>query len=103
MVKFFPSFAASVIAEGGDVLGLSDPALDGNSDAEKISKICKVACWCIQDEENIKPSIGHVVQILEGVMVLMDVNVPPIPRSFKLFIESQEHIMFFTGSSFGQN
>ncbi|KAL2520579.1 Ribosomal protein L6 domain-containing protein [Forsythia ovata] len=39
--------------------------------------------------------MGHVVQILEGVM---DVNVPPIPRSLKLFVESQEHIIFFTVS-----
>ncbi|CAI9772522.1 unnamed protein product [Fraxinus pennsylvanica] len=100
MVKFFPSFAASVIAEGGDILGLLDSALDGNADAEEVAKICKVACWCIQDEENIRPSMGHVVQILEGVM---DVNLPPIPRSLKLFVESQEQIMFFTDSSSGQS
>ncbi|KAL2547848.1 G-type lectin S-receptor-like serine/threonine-protein kinase [Forsythia ovata] len=100
MVKFFPSFATRVTAEGGDVLGLLDPALDGIADAEEVSKICKVACWCIQDEENIRPSMGHVVQILEGVM---DVNLPPIPRSHQLFVESQEHIMFFTDSSSGQS
>ncbi|KAL2524092.1 G-type lectin S-receptor-like serine/threonine-protein kinase [Abeliophyllum distichum] len=98
MVKFFPSFAASVTAEGGDILSQLDPALDGNADAEEVSKICKVACWCIQDEENIRPSMGHVVQILEGVM---DVNLPPIPRCLKLFAESQENIMFFTDSSSG--
>ncbi|KAL2520580.1 G-type lectin S-receptor-like serine/threonine-protein kinase [Forsythia ovata] len=50
MVKLFPSFAASVIAEDGDVLGLLDPTLDGNADVEEISKICKVACWCIHDD-----------------------------------------------------
>ncbi|KAL2475373.1 G-type lectin S-receptor-like serine/threonine-protein kinase [Abeliophyllum distichum] len=85
MVKFFPSFAASVTVEDGDILGLLDPALDGNVDVEEISKICKVACWSIQDEENIRPSMGHVVHILEGVM---DVNVHPIPISLKLFVES---------------
>ncbi|CAA2954137.1 G-type lectin S-receptor-like serine/threonine-protein kinase At2g19130 [Olea europaea var. sylvestris] len=100
MVKFFPSLAASVIAEGGDILDLLDPALDKNADAEEVAKLCKVACWCIQDEENIRPSMGHVVQILEGVM---DVNLPPIPRSLKLFVESQEQIMFFTDSSSGQS
>ncbi|CAI9759947.1 unnamed protein product [Fraxinus pennsylvanica] len=100
MVKFFPSFAASVIAEGGDILGLLDPALDRHVDAEEVSKICKVASWCIQDEENIRPSMGHVVQILEGIL---DVNLPPIPRSLKLFVESQEQIVFFTDSSSGQS
>ncbi|KAL2524559.1 G-type lectin S-receptor-like serine/threonine-protein kinase [Abeliophyllum distichum] len=100
LVKFFPSFAASVTEEGGDVFGLLDPALNGNADAEEVSKICKVACWCIQDEENIRPSMGHVIQILERVM---DVNLPPIPRTLKLFVESQEHMIFFTDSSSGQS
>ncbi|PIN19623.1 Serine/threonine protein kinase [Handroanthus impetiginosus] len=95
-VKYFPSLAARVMVDGGDILGLLDPALDGNADVEEVLKICKVACWCIQDEEDIRPSMGQVVQILEG---LMDVNTPPIPRSLQLFVESQEHIIFFTDSS----
>ncbi|KAG6416936.1 hypothetical protein SASPL_124377 [Salvia splendens] len=71
-VKFFPSWAANAVVNGGDVLGLLDPVLDRNADAEQ------------------------VVQILEG---LMDVNVPPIPRSLQVFVESQEHILFSTDSS----
>lgn len=95
-VKFFPSLAASVAANGGDVLSLLDPILDRNADAEEVLKISKIACWCIQDDENTRPSMGQVVQILEG---LMDVNVPPVPRSLQVFVESQEHIVFFTDSS----
>ncbi|KAG8386956.1 hypothetical protein BUALT_Bualt03G0202600 [Buddleja alternifolia] len=95
-VKFFPSWAASVTIDGGDVLELLDPILDRSADVEEVLKICKVACWCIQDDENIRPSIGQVVQILEG---LMDVNLPPVPRSLQVFVESQEHIVFFTESS----
>ncbi|KAG6419535.1 hypothetical protein SASPL_121757 [Salvia splendens] len=95
-VKFFPSWAANAIVNGGDVLVLLDPVLDRNADEEQVLKICKIACWCIQDDENTRPSMGQVVQILEG---LMDVNVPPIPRSLQVFVESQEHIVFFTDSS----
>ncbi|KAL3820986.1 hypothetical protein ACJIZ3_006891 [Penstemon smallii] len=95
-VKFFPSWAASVTIDGGDVLGLLDPALDREADVDEVLKICKVACWCIQDDENIRPSMGQVVQILEGVM---DVNLPSIPRSLQVFVESQEDIIFFTDSS----
>ncbi|KAI3457272.1 hypothetical protein Pfo_013935 [Paulownia fortunei] len=95
-VKFFPSLAASVTVDGGDVLGLLDPVLDRNADVGEVLKICKVACWCIQDDEDMRPSMGQVVQILEG---LMDVNLPPIPRSLQVFVESQEHIIFFTDSS----
>ncbi|KAK4397954.1 G-type lectin S-receptor-like serine/threonine-protein kinase [Sesamum angolense] len=95
-VKFYPAFAARVTVDGGDVLGLLDPLLDGNADVEEVLKVCKVASWCIQDDENTRPSMGQVVQILEG---LMDVNLPPIPRSLQVFVESEEHIIFFTDSS----
>ncbi|KAK4484861.1 hypothetical protein RD792_007461 [Penstemon davidsonii] len=95
-VKFFPSWAASVTINGGDVLGLLDPAMDREADADEVLKICKVACWCIQDDENMRPSMGRVVQILERVM---DVNLPSIPRSLQVFVESQEDIIFFTDSS----
>ncbi|KAL0328213.1 UNVERIFIED_CONTAM: G-type lectin S-receptor-like serine/threonine-protein kinase [Sesamum calycinum] len=94
-VKFYPAFAARVTVDGGDVLGLLDPLLDGNADVEEVLKVCKVASWCIQDDENTRPSMGQVVQILEG---LMDVNLPPVPRSLQVFVESEEHIIFFTDS-----
>ncbi|KAF3443805.1 hypothetical protein FNV43_RR13495 [Rhamnella rubrinervis] len=95
-VKFFPSWAASIIIEGGDVLTLLDPNLEGNVDVEDLTRVCRVACWCIQDDENRRPSMGQVVQILEGAI---DVNSPPIPRSLEIFVEHQENIIFFTESS----
>ncbi|GFP89528.1 g-type lectin s-receptor-like serine/threonine-protein kinase at2g19130 [Phtheirospermum japonicum] len=95
-VRYFPSLAARVAVDGGDVLGLLDPVLDGNADVEEVLKICRIGCWCIQDDENVRPSMGQVVQILEG---LMDVNLPPVPRSLQVFVENEEHIVFFTDSS----
>ncbi|XP_071907034.1 G-type lectin S-receptor-like serine/threonine-protein kinase At2g19130 [Coffea arabica] len=100
VVKFFPTWAARVIIEEGDILSLLDPKLDRVADAEEVSRLCKVACWCVQDEENHRPSMGQVVQILEG---LLEVNLPPIPRSLQVFVDSQEHIVFFTESSSNQS
>ncbi|XP_059661011.1 G-type lectin S-receptor-like serine/threonine-protein kinase At2g19130 [Cornus florida] len=97
-IKFFPAWAASVIAEGA-VFRLLDPRLEGNADAEEVSRICRVACWCIQDDENHRPSMGLVVQILEGIL---DVNLPPIPRSLQMLVDSQEHTILFTESSSSQ-
>lgn len=92
--KFFPSWAANVVIEGGDVLMLLDERLDRVADEEEVTRICRVSCWCIQDDENIRPSMSQVLQILEGVS---DVNKPPIPRSFKLLVDDvQEPIVFFT-------
>uniref|UniRef100_A0A5B7A678 Protein kinase domain-containing protein n=1 Tax=Davidia involucrata TaxID=16924 RepID=A0A5B7A678_DAVIN len=101
-IKFFPTWAASVTiggGGGGDILSLLlDHSLEGNADAEEVTRICRVACWCIQDDENHRPSMGQVVQILEGVL---DVNLPPIPRSLQLFVDNhdQDDIVFFTSSS----
>ncbi|KAF2292121.1 hypothetical protein GH714_013258 [Hevea brasiliensis] len=86
-VKFFPSWVARQITEGGDVLSLLDPRLEGNADQDELTRVCKIACWCIQDDETQRPSMGQVVQILEGVL---NVNLPPIPRSLQVFVENQD-------------
>ncbi|KAF8040357.1 hypothetical protein BT93_B2553 [Corymbia citriodora subsp. variegata] len=95
-IKFFPTWAASKIAEGGDLLDLLDPNLESNADTEGLTRICRVACWCVQDEETRRPSMGQVVRILEGVL---DVNLPRIPRALQLLLDNQEHVVFFTESS----
>ncbi|CAH9071428.1 unnamed protein product [Cuscuta epithymum] len=103
-VKFFPCCAARVILEGGDVLCLVDPKLDRVADPEEVSRICSVAFWCIQDDENQRPSMGAVVQILEGVL---DVKMPPVPRSLQVFADDDsvgQPIVYFTESlSSGQS
>jgi len=94
--RFFPTQAACLIAEGGDVFSLLDPRLEGNADVEELTRVCKVACWCIQDDETNRPPMDQIVHILEGVL---DVNLAPIPISLQLFADNQEHIVFFTESS----
>ncbi|KAK1568696.1 hypothetical protein Q3G72_027656 [Acer saccharum] len=95
-VNFFPTWAVNQIAEGGDILSLLDHRLESNADVEELSRMLKVACWCIQDDENHRPSMGQVVQMLEGIV---DVTQPPVPRSLRIFVDNQEHIIFFTESS----
>ncbi|KAL5581876.1 hypothetical protein UlMin_014318 [Ulmus minor] len=84
--NFFPTWAATIIVEGGDVLGLLDKRLEGNCDIEEVERICKVACWCIQDDEAHRPSMSQVVQMLEG---FIDVKLPPFPGSLHFFAESE--------------
>ncbi|GAB2274848.1 hypothetical protein Dimus_009620 [Dionaea muscipula] len=96
-ITFFPTWAVSRMTEEGEgiIISIVDTHLEGNADAQEVMKLCKVACWCIQDEEDHRPSMGQVVQILEGVS---DVSMPPIPRSLQVF-QDHEHIVFFTESS----
>ncbi|KAG5551836.1 hypothetical protein RHGRI_010065 [Rhododendron griersonianum] len=90
----------SVVVEGGDLFSLLDHRLEKNADEEELRRIARVACWCIQDDENHRPTMGQVVQILEGVL---EVNPPRVPRSLQAFVENHEHIVFFTDSSSGQS
>ncbi|XP_072954289.1 G-type lectin S-receptor-like serine/threonine-protein kinase At2g19130 [Typha angustifolia] len=94
----FPLLAANRVNER-DVVSLLDHRLQGDANLEELDRACKVACWCIQDNEVDRPSMGQVVQILEGVI---QVDMPPIPRSLQLFAESPETMVFFSDSSSGQ-
>ncbi|XP_076898221.1 G-type lectin S-receptor-like serine/threonine-protein kinase At2g19130 [Bidens hawaiensis] len=93
---FFPSLAANVVMEGGDILSLLDGRLNREANVEEVIQICKVAYWCIQDEEESRPSMSEVERILEGVV---DVSMPPFPQSLKFFVDGAEDIPFFNVSS----
>uniref|UniRef100_A0A1D1XWH9 Receptor-like serine/threonine-protein kinase n=1 Tax=Anthurium amnicola TaxID=1678845 RepID=A0A1D1XWH9_9ARAE len=84
-VGYFPIWAAKKLQEG-EIYALLDERLQGGADMEEVSRASKVACWCIQDNESHRPSMGQVVQILEGVLM---VDVPPIPVSLGCLIEDQ--------------
>ncbi|PKI32225.1 hypothetical protein CRG98_047384 [Punica granatum] len=59
-VHFFPTWAAKKLTEGGDLLELLDPRLGRDADMEKLTRVCRVACWCVQDEERDRPSMGQI-------------------------------------------
>lgn len=58
-------------------MSLMDRRLSGDAVGEEVERVCKVACWCIQDSEADRPTMSKVVQILEG---LVEVDMPPMPR-----------------------
>ncbi|KAG7579706.1 PAN/Apple domain [Arabidopsis thaliana x Arabidopsis arenosa] len=96
-VRFFPSWAATILTKDGDIRSLLDPRLEGDEvDIEELTRACKVACWCIQDEESHRPAMSQIVQILEGVL---EVNPPPFPRSIQALVDTDEAVVFFTESS----
>jgi hypothetical protein len=96
--SFFPTLAASRLHEG-DVRSLLDPRLNGDANADELTRACKVACWCIQDDETTRPTTGQIVQILVG---FLDVNMPPVPRALRVLGESPDVINFFSDISSSQ-
>uniref|UniRef100_A0ACD5VEM1 Uncharacterized protein n=1 Tax=Avena sativa TaxID=4498 RepID=A0ACD5VEM1_AVESA len=84
--RYFPLYAAAKVNEG-DVLCLLDGRLRGDGNVKELDVICRVACWCIQDEEIHRPSMGQVVRMLEGVV---EVELPPIPTSFQNIMDDDD-------------
>lgn len=84
LTVFFPVHAAHMLLKG-DVANLVDEKLSGDVNLEEAERLCKVACWCIQDDEFDRPTMGEVVRILEG---LLDLEVPPMPRLLEAITRS---------------
>ncbi|XP_074564807.1 G-type lectin S-receptor-like serine/threonine-protein kinase At2g19130 [Curcuma longa] len=90
--RYFPTFAASKLIEG-DAAGVLDSKLGPEEvNMEELDRACKIACWCIQDDESCRPTMGQVVQVLEGII---DVHDPPVPRSLLLASDVPQPINFF--------
>ncbi|KAK9152117.1 hypothetical protein Syun_010426 [Stephania yunnanensis] len=93
-MSFFPTWASrKVIAEGQPVLSILDNNLDGKADIEELNRAFRVACWCVQEEEYQRPSMGQVVQILEG---LLEVNPPPILSYLQVIVDNEDTASFFS-------
>ncbi|VAH47729.1 G-type lectin S-receptor-like serine/threonine-protein kinase At2g19130 [Triticum dicoccoides] len=86
-VVFFPVHAAQMLLEG-DVASLVDEKLSGEVNLEEAERLCKVACWCIQDDEFDRPTMGDVVRTLEG---LSDLDTPPVPRLLQAITRRSSH------------
>ncbi|RCV15497.1 hypothetical protein SETIT_3G060400v2 [Setaria italica] len=85
---YFPVQAISKLHEG-DLQSLVDPQLHGDFDLEEAERVCKVAFWCIQDNECDRPTMGEVVRALEG---LQELNMPPMPRLLAAITECSDSV-----------
>ncbi|XP_073107329.1 G-type lectin S-receptor-like serine/threonine-protein kinase At2g19130 [Elaeis guineensis] len=80
----------------GGIFSLLDHRLNGVADTEELTRVCRVARWCIQDSESHRPTMGQVVQILEGVL---EVSMQPLPRALQLLTEDQSQIRYHLSST----
>lgn len=87
-----PFWAASKLNEG-EVLSILDNSLKGNADMDELDRACRVACWCIQEHEASRPSMGEVVQILEGVL---QIDIPPLPWHLQRIIGGESKTIYYS-------
>eukprot|EP01018_Ginkgo_biloba_P012991 Gb_37083 [translate_table: standard] len=67
---YFPQWAADQMA-AGKMRELVDPKLGNSMDLiawEQVERVLKTALWCIQIDKNSRPTMGRVVQMLEGTV-----------------------------------
>ncbi|KAL5976269.1 hypothetical protein ACLOJK_020599 [Asimina triloba] len=64
--RFFPTWAMTKMSEG-DVECVLDDRSEANADIEEVHRACRVAGWCIQDNEKDDPW-DRLSKILEGVL-----------------------------------
>ncbi|XP_031397144.1 G-type lectin S-receptor-like serine/threonine-protein kinase SD2-2 [Punica granatum] len=94
---FFPPWAARQIVEG-DVAAVVDERLGGAYNREEAERVALVAVWCIQDEENVRPTMGLVVKMLEGVV---EVPIPPPPKLIQALVSGESFQGIRGGSGHG--
>ncbi|EAY94099.1 hypothetical protein OsI_15872 [Oryza sativa Indica Group] len=73
---FFPMQVARKLLNG-DIGSLVDASLKGDMNLVEVERACRIACWCIQDNEFDRPTMAEVVQALED---LLELDMPPLPR-----------------------
>ncbi|KAL6615345.1 hypothetical protein ACP70R_037615 [Stipagrostis hirtigluma subsp. patula] len=82
-IGYFLLWAAMRVGEGRCMEVLDERLPPGGADAEEVGRACNVACWCIQQSEALRPSMGQVVQVLEGSL---RANAAPVPRYLEQFL-----------------
>jgi serine/threonine protein kinase len=72
--------------EKGNVFDIIDRKLPGEDmDMAQVERALQVSFWCIQEQPAQRPSMGKVVQMLEGIM---DLERPPPPKSLDSFLST---------------
>ncbi|KAH7577956.1 hypothetical protein JRO89_XS01G0320500 [Xanthoceras sorbifolium] len=94
---FFPPWAAQQIIEG-NVPAVVDNRLGGAYNVEEAERVALVAIWCIQDNEEMRPTMGMVVKMLEGVV---EVTTPPPPRLIQALVSGESYRGVQIDSAYG--
>ncbi|TKV90301.1 hypothetical protein SEVIR_9G019600v4 [Setaria viridis] len=72
--------------EKGKIFDIIDKKLPGEDiDMAQVERALQVSFWCIQEQPAQRPSMGKVVQMLEGIM---DLERPPPPKSSDSFLST---------------
>jgi len=72
-------------SERGNILNIADEKLGGDINIDQVKRALQVSFWCIQEQPSQRPTMGKVVQMLEGIL---PIDKPPAPKSLESFESS---------------
>ncbi|GLJ15326.1 hypothetical protein SUGI_0251270 [Cryptomeria japonica] len=72
---YFPTWAATQIYQGR-IVNIVEEDVAEEADMEEVRRACAVALLCIQENEEVRPSMKQVVQMLEGKMEPQILHIP---------------------------
>nr|XP_043618599.1 G-type lectin S-receptor-like serine/threonine-protein kinase SD3-1 [Erigeron canadensis] len=59
---------------GGNMTDIVDQMLEGGVDGNELERVLRIMFWCFQADERMRPSMGEIMNVLEGAM---EVDPPP--------------------------
>ena len=86
---YFPKIVTEKMREG-KLMEIVDPRLieGGGIDEREVRRLVYVALWCIQERARLRPTMAHVVEMLEGRVA---VDVPPDTKMIIVDLLSIDH------------
>ncbi|XP_076921269.1 G-type lectin S-receptor-like serine/threonine-protein kinase SD3-1 [Bidens hawaiensis] len=63
---------------GGNAAEIVNKAIEGGVDSDELERVLRIMFWCLQSDERMRPTMGEVVNVLEGAM---PVDPPPPPSA----------------------
>ncbi|KAK1420733.1 hypothetical protein QVD17_22563 [Tagetes erecta] len=63
---------------GGNAAEIVNKTIDGGVNGDEVERVFRIMFWCLQSDERMRPTMGEVVNVLEGAMA---VDPPPPPSA----------------------
>ncbi|KAL2944629.1 hypothetical protein RDABS01_032976 [Bienertia sinuspersici] len=95
---YVPLQVMQTLMNDGEVICLLDGKLEGDVNVEELTRVCRVAGWCIQENEKDRLSMMHVVRILEGTLEIVN---PPMPKFLQNIAEIPEESTIYHSCTVG--
>lgn len=73
----------------GNALNVVDRRINGGVDSEKLDRVLRIAFWCLQMDQRMRPSMREVVKVLEGTLSV-DPPPPPFASTSKRLPDEEE-------------